>query len=190
MSCRAALDVRIMRIMRIMRLCDWCADCNNHPCGTSAPRAKPNCAPRNPPGYHMACRGAARQGEDGRTLLSDRSDRSDASATPTQTAYRRCHKTSLAYPNGKFAPSQTKLRPSQTIGVSHGLPRRSPSGRRRARPLVRQVRQVSQVRCTRRSLAQRIPPLPSRCLNGIFSCVTFDFQQLKVYIIQLIFYNF
>ena len=67
----------------------------------------------------------------------------------------------------------------QTHGVYRGAP-----------PLVRQVRQVGQVRCTRRANATRIPPLPSRCLNGIFSCVTFDFQQLKVYIIQRNFYNF
>ena len=50
MSCRAALDVRIMRIMRIMRLCDWCADCNNHPSGKSSPEPYQTAASK-PPGY-------------------------------------------------------------------------------------------------------------------------------------------
>jgi|GEM_PF-6873721 len=49
------------------------------------PRAKPICAPRKSSGYHMACHGAARQGEDGRALLSD------ASAAPSHHAHRRCH---------------------------------------------------------------------------------------------------
>ena len=52
----------------------------------------------------------------------------------------------------------------QTHGVSHGLPRRSPSGRRRARPLVRLVRLVRQVRRKRHAHATRTPPLPSSCL--------------------------
>jgi len=63
---------------------------------------------------------------------SDKSDRSDASATPTQPAHRRCHKKSPAHPNGKSAPKPNHTAAQQTLGVSHGLPRRSPSGRRRA----------------------------------------------------------
>ncbi len=46
----------------------------------------------------------------------------------------------------------------QTHGVYRGLPRRSPSGRRRAHQLVRQVRHK------RHAAATRIPPLPSSCL--------------------------
>ena len=82
MSCRAALDVRIMRIMRIMRLCDWCADCNNHPCCKSAPSPTTQQYSK-PSGYTEA-----------HPLLSDRSDRSDksdASVPPSHHAYRRCH---------------------------------------------------------------------------------------------------
>ena len=30
--------------------CCWCADGNNHPCGTSSPRAKPHCGKANPRG--------------------------------------------------------------------------------------------------------------------------------------------
>ncbi|MBR2909990.1 MAG: hypothetical protein IKC05_00140, partial [Lentisphaeria bacterium] len=61
-------DVGIMGIMRIMRLCDWCADCNNHPNGTFCPEPY-HIAAQHPPGYHMACHGVVRQGEDGRPHL-------------------------------------------------------------------------------------------------------------------------
>ena len=114
MSCRAALDVRIMRIMRIMRLCDWCADCNNHPCCKSAP-SPTKLRPRKPSGYTVVPPYPSHK--------SHSSHRSHASATPTQTAHRRCHKTSLAYPNGKFAPSQTTQQYSKPSGytVAHPL---------------------------------------------------------------------
>ncbi len=71
-----------------------------YPCGKSARCITPaaNLRPSHstlrhckPSGYTGACHGVARQGEDGRTNLSDRSDWSDTSATPTQHAHRRSH---------------------------------------------------------------------------------------------------
>ena len=197
-----------------MRLCDWCADCNNHPCGKSAPS-------------HPKQRQANPRGIPRRPLLSDRSDRSDrsdTSVTPPQHAYRRNHQTSLAYPNGtsspepnqtaptqthgvyrgapypshkshsshkshasatppqhahhrchkkarhtpavNLPPSQTKLRCCNPPGLSHGLPRRSPSGRRRAHPSC-QTGQTGQTqaphpRTPHTAVAITLPGIPHR----------------------------
>ena len=68
-----------------------------YPCGKSSPEPYQTAASK-PTGYPLACRGVARQGEDGRTNLSDRSDWSDwsdTSATPPPPAHRRCHQTLL-----------------------------------------------------------------------------------------------
>ena len=81
---------------------------------------------RKPTGYHMTPPSSLHR--------SYKSYKSYASVTPTQHAYRRCHQKSPAYPCGKSTTEPCQTAAPQTHGVSHGLPRRSPSGRRRAHP--------------------------------------------------------
>jgi len=110
--------------------------------------------PRKPTGYHMACHGVARQGEDGRThhvrqvrqVRQVRHKRhAPAPRIPPLPSNRQ------AYPTGTFAPEPNLTAAPQALGVSHGLPRRSPSGRRRAHPSCQtsQTSQTSQTQAPR-----------------------------------------
>ena len=112
-----------MRIMRIVRVAVGAPMSNNHPNGNSAPEPYQT-TPRKPTGYHMACHGVARQGEDGRPDLSDRSDRSDRSDTSAPPPRFRIPPPPSNCPH---TPSAT-LRPSQTRqrhANPRGIPRRA-----------------------------------------------------------------
>ena len=88
---------------------------------------------------------------------------------PTQHAYRRCHQKSLAYLNGTSSPEPFQTAAPQTHGVSHDLPRRSPSGRRRAHPSCQtgQTGQTGQTQAPRprtphTAVAITLPGIPQR----------------------------
>ena len=127
-----------------------------YPCGTSSPEPFHTAASK-PTGYHMACHGVARQGEDGRThFVRQVRHKRHTHATRIPPLPSSCP----ALPCGKSArctTPATTLHPSQTR-QRHANPR----GIQRRPHLVRQVRQVRQVRHKRRATATRIPPQPSK----------------------------
>ena len=135
-----------------MRLCDWCADCNNHPSGKSAPRqtrqrpATPRGIPWRPPPCPFGPSGPSGP---------------LASATPPPPARHRCHHITCI-PLRHICPLRlTPPRHRNPTGyhmACHGVARQGEDGRTH---LVRQVRQVRQVRHKRHAPAPRIPPLPS-----------------------------
>jgi len=194
----------------------------------SSPRAKPQ-RHHKPSGYTEACRGVARQGEDGRTHLAQTSQtgltgltgltqaprsrapqtavaikqayptgisaaapnqtatrkpsgypwahpssfyksyksyKSYASATPPQHAYRRSHQAALHTPAVNLHSEPTLTAAPQTLGVYRGLPRRSPSGRRRAHPSCQTgltgLTQAPRRRDTHTTAAIKLPCIPLR----------------------------
>ena len=62
-----------------------------------------------PSGYHMA--------PPSSFYKSYKSYKSYASATPTQTAYHRCHQVALHTPTANLRPSHTKLRQANPRGI-------------------------------------------------------------------------
>ena len=98
----------------------------------------------------------------GAPLLSIWSIRSTRSISKRHTAAARKPPllSNRHTPPAYHHPRQTRQR-HRPPGLSRGLPRRSPSGRRRAPHFVRQVRQVRQVRHPRHAPAARKPPLLS-----------------------------
>ena len=78
-----------------------------YPCGKSTPESLHPTAPQTLGVYN------------GAPILSDKSD---ASATPTQHAHHRCHKKSPAYPHGKSSPEPNQTAAPQTHGVYRAAP--------------------------------------------------------------------
>ena len=84
--------MRIMRIMRIMRVAVGAPMSNNHPCGTSSPRAKPHCGRQTLRVSHDLPRrspSGRRRAPPSSFYRSYKSYKSYASITPTQHAHRR-----------------------------------------------------------------------------------------------------
>ena len=93
---------------------------------------------------------------------SDKSDKSDTSATPPQHAYPVAIKKTSHTPTAHLCPCHSKQRHS-TPGVSHGLPLRSPSGRRRAAPNLSDRSDMSD----RSDTSASPPPAHHRCHIGL-----------------------
>ena len=100
-------------------------------------RPAPNhTAPGKPTGYTVACHGVARQGEDGRPKIvrqvrQVRQVRHKRHTTAARTPPLPSNRPALPCGNS-LLPEPKQTAAQQTHGVYSGLPRRSPSGRRRA----------------------------------------------------------
>ena len=77
-----------------------------YPCGNSAP------------GSNQTAVQQALGVSYGAPILSDKSDRSDLSVTPTQHAYRRCHQVAKHYPNSNSAPESNQTAAGKPTGYT------------------------------------------------------------------------